>query len=135
MRRAKIRGAFSDLEQEVMEIVWKRGRASADQIRADLAPARELKESTVRTILSRLEEKGHLRHTVAGRSYLYAAAETPEKLAARAVRQIVDKLCSGSVEQLVAGMVTNDLIAPEDLKRLAEKIARARQESQKGDAK
>jgi predicted transcriptional regulator len=86
-------------------------------------------------MLSRLEEKGHLRHTVSGRTFIYSAAEAPENLAIRAVRQIVDKFCAGSVEQLVMGMVSNDLIEPGELKELAGRIARSRAKNQKGENK
>jgi predicted transcriptional regulator len=133
MRKSKIRGAFSDLEQSIMEIVWKRGKASADQVRGDLQPARVLKESTIRTMLSRLEEKGHLRHAVSGRTFIYSAVEAPQSLAIRAVRQIVEKFCAGSVDQLVVGMVTHDLIDEADLRRLASKVAKAR--TRKGETK
>jgi BlaI family transcriptional regulator, penicillinase repressor len=126
MRRPKIRGAFTELEQAVMQVVWERGDASAEQVRQALEPSRVLKESTVRTMLSRLEEKGHLRHAVSGRTFIYSAAEAPENLAIRAVRQIVDKFCAGSVEQLVMGMVSNDLIDPGELKELAGRIAKSR---------
>ncbi len=121
-----------------MDVIWERREASAEQVRLALEPSRILKESTVRTMLSRLEEKGHLRHAVAGRTYLYTAAEAPQNLAIRAVRQIVDKFCAGSVEQLLMGMVSNDLIEPEQLEELAGKIARSRASEKKqkrGDGK
>lgn len=116
-----------------MEIIWKRGKASADDVRQDLEPARSLKESTVRTLLSRLEEKGHLRHTVSGRTFIYSAVELPQSLAIRAVRQIVEKFCAGSVEQLLVGMVSNDLIDAADLRRLAIKARKT--EPRKGETK
>jgi BlaI family transcriptional regulator, penicillinase repressor len=136
MRRSKIRGAFTELEQSLMEIVWKLGEATADQIRQVLEPSRALKESTVRTMLSRLEDKGHLRHAVDGRTFVYSAAEPPQNLAIRAVRQIVDKFCAGSVEQLLVGMVSSDLINPRQLEQLASKIARskANKQNQKGES-
>jgi BlaI family penicillinase repressor len=133
MSRSKIRGAFSDLEQSIMETVWKRGKATADQVRLDLQPARPLKESTIRTMLSRLEAKGHLRHTVSGRTFIYSAVEAPQNLAIRAVRQIVDRFCAGSVEQLLVGMVSNDLIDAADLKRLASKVGKTK--IKRGEAK
>lgn len=111
-----------------MEVVWTRGEATADDVRLALGPKRALKESTIRTILSRLERKRHLRHTVSGRTFVYSATEKPQSLAIRAVRQIVERFCGGSVEQLVAGMVSSELIHPADLKRLADKIAKSRRE-------
>jgi BlaI family penicillinase repressor len=131
MSRSKSHGDFGDVEQALMDIVWKRGKVSADEVRADLLPARALKESTVRTMLSRLEEKGYLNHSVSGRTYIYSAVEAPQHLAIRAVRQIVDKFCAGSVEQLVVGMVSNDLIDPADLRRLADRVAKARTKEKK----
>jgi BlaI family penicillinase repressor len=133
MTRSKLRGAFSDLEQSIMETVWKRGKATADQVRQDLQPTRPLKESTIRTMLSRLEEKGHLSHTVSGRTFIYSAVEAPHNLAIRAVRQIVDKFCAGSVEQHLVGMVGNDLIDAAGLKRLASKVSKTK--TKKGEAK
>jgi predicted transcriptional regulator len=84
-----------------------------------------LKDSTIRTVLKRLEEKGHLKHNVEGRTYVYSSAEPPQNLAIRAVRQIIERFCSGSVEQLVVGMVDQKVLNPDELRRLAQKIATA----------
>lgn len=126
MRQAKPRPAFTDLEQAFMESIWKRGEATADEVRSDLGPKRDLKESTVRTILRRLEDKGHLKHATRGRTFVYRAAEQRENLAMRAVRQIIDRFCAGSAQQLVAGMVAGDLIDPAELRALAARIESAR---------
>jgi BlaI family penicillinase repressor len=122
----KIRSLFTALEQTVMESVWNRGSATAEQVRADLAPKRVLKESTVRTLLKRLEAKGHLRHRVDGRTFVYSSVENPRTLAVRAVKQIIVRFFGGSAEQLVAGMVENDVLDEEQLRRLADEIARER---------
>ena len=81
----------------------------------------------MRTMLRRLEEKGFLTHSVEGRTYLYQAVHGRENVAADAVRTIVDRLCGGSVEQLLVGMVDNDVIEPEELEQLARKIALRKQ--------
>jgi BlaI family transcriptional regulator, penicillinase repressor len=105
-----------------MSSVWRRRSATADQIRQDLAPTRRLKESTVRTLLTRLESKGHLRHTVDGRTYVYSSVDEPRSLAVRAVRQIIERFCAGSAEQLITGMVDNEVLDAKQLRRLAEEI-------------
>ena len=109
-----------------MEIVWQRKAATAEQVRAGLAPKRVLKESTVRTMLKRLEDKGHLRHRVDGRTFVYSSLENPQSFAVRAVKQIIERFCGGSAEQLVAGMVENDVLDENQLRRLADEIERAR---------
>jgi BlaI family penicillinase repressor len=74
--------------------------------------------------LSRLEEKGYARHRVEGRTNVYSGMEAPQNVAAKAVRQIIDRFCGGSVEQLLVGMVANDVVDKQELQRLAQRIAR-----------
>ena len=67
-----LRSLFTDLEQAIMSSVWRRESATAEQVRKDRAPKHKLKESTVRTLLGRLEKKGYLKHEVDGRVYVYS---------------------------------------------------------------
>jgi predicted transcriptional regulator len=105
-----------------MSSIWRRGSATAEQVREDLAAKHKLKESTVRTLLGRLENKGYLKHEVAGRTYVYVSADKPQGFAIRAVRQIIDRFCGGSAEQLIVGMVDNEVLDAEQLRRLAKEI-------------
>lgn len=120
----KSRKALSELEHLLMDFVWSHGPVTAEQVREALASSRPLKDSTIRTVLRRLEEKGYLTHRAEGRTYVYAGVEPPQDVAAGAVRQIIDRLCGGSVEQLLLGLVNNDVVDERELKRLAERIAR-----------
>ena len=113
-----------------MDYVWANPGCTADACREALAASRNLKDSTVRTILRRLEEKGYVTHQAEGRTYLYRAADQRQNVAADAVRGIVDRFCGGSVEQLLVGLVDNDVIDSEELEQLARKIA-LRKEGQK----
>ena len=90
---------LGELEQQVMNLVWLHGPCHAEAIREKLD--RPLKDSTVRTVLRRLEEKGMVRHAVDNRTYIYQAAEQRQQVAAKAVKRIVDWLCAGSVEELL----------------------------------
>jgi predicted transcriptional regulator len=89
-----------------------------------------MKESTARTMLKRLEEKGYVKHRVDGRTNVYSGIDAPQSVAAKAVRQIIDRFCGGSVEQLLVGMVNDDVLDERELERLAQRIAR-----RKGKAK
>jgi BlaI family transcriptional regulator, penicillinase repressor len=115
---------LGDLEREVLQLVWQQGTATADAIQKSLS--RPLKESTVRTVLKRLEEKGHLTHTVDNRTFIYKGAETPGRAAARAVKRIVDRFCGGSVEEVLVGLIDNKVLDRRELQRLADKIAKAK---------
>jgi predicted transcriptional regulator len=109
-----------------MSVVWERGSATGEEVREALATRHPLKESTARTILTRLEEKGYLTHKVDGRTNVYRGVDAPETVAAGAVRQIIERLCGGSVEQLLIGMVDDEVLSERELQRLAQKIARRR---------
>ncbi len=123
------RKPLSELEREVMEVVWSRGRSTADQARQLLETGgRALKDSTVRTILRRLEEKGFVDHEVDGRTYVYRPLVRPRRAAVQAVRQIVDRFCGGSVEELLLGLVDDEVVSREQLQRLTEMISRAEEE-------
>ena len=71
------RKALSPLEHLAMEVVWRLGSASSEDVRVALAERHPMKESTARTILKRLEEKGYLSRRVEGRTNLYRSAEAP----------------------------------------------------------
>jgi BlaI family penicillinase repressor len=115
---------LGDLEREVMQLVWANGPVTAETVRERLD--RRLKESTVRTVLRRLEEKGYVSHTVDGRTYVYHATQPRGRVAAKAVQQIVDWFCNGSVEEVLVGMVDSAMLDQRQLRMLADKIAGAK---------
>ena len=120
---------LSKLEQLLMDHVWAHPDCTADACQQALAAAsRPLKDSTVRTLLHRLEVKGYVTHRVSGRTYIYRASKPRNKVAAQAVRQIVDRFCDGSMEQLLVGMVDNDFLSQHELQQLARRIDLAKKE-------
>lgn len=102
-------------------------RCSVEAVHGAVSRKRALKETTIRTLLRRLELKGYLEHESDGRAYIYRAAEPARSLAARAVRQIIDRLCQGSVEQLVCGMVEAKVLNKHEMDRIEEVLQEARQ--------
>ena len=133
----KNKNPLSPLENKIMQVIWERGTATAEDVRLALAgdvgkktksPSEHkapIKDSTVRTVLRRLEDKGYVKHTVDGRTYVYSPKVESRSVAADAVRNIVDRFCDGSVEDLLVGMVDDELLSADKLKQLAAKIAKA----------
>jgi BlaI family penicillinase repressor len=113
---------LGDLQREVVQVVWANAPVTAETVRERLT--RPLKESTVRTVLRRLEEKGYITHTVNGRTYVYDAAEPRGRVAAKAVGRIVDWVCNGSMEEVLVGMVDSNMINRKQLRMLADRIGR-----------
>ena len=114
---------LTPLEQFIMDWVWEHPGSTADACREGVASRRPLKDSTIRTILRNLEEKGYVRHDVDGRTYVYRATETPRNVAVHAAQQLIQRFCGGSVEDFLVGLVDNQVLEPAQLRRLAEKIA------------
>ncbi len=126
---AAVKSPLTDLENEVMRAVWDSGPCSVEAVHQVVSRDRSLKETTTRTLLRRLEQKGYLQHEAEGRAYIYRAVEPARSLAARAVRQIIDRFCSGSVEELVSGMVDAKVLSKSEMDRLEKFVAGRR----KGD--
>lgn len=116
-----------------MDHVWSNGPVTADACRQALASAWPMKESTVRTVLRRLEAKGYVTHTTEGRTYVYRAAERPASVATRAVQHLIDRFWGGSAEALVAGLVDHAVLSPKQLERLTRRISEAK--AQPGEKK
>jgi predicted transcriptional regulator len=110
-----------------MDYVWEHPGGTAEGCRIGLGPQRALKDSTIRTVLRNLEEKGYVTHDVEGRTFLYRAVETPRNVAVEAAQRLIDQFCGGSVEDFLVGLVDNQVLEPRQLRRLAEKIALRKQ--------
>ena len=124
-----MKAVLTDLEHEVMQVVWKAEPCWVDAVYDVVSRSRDLKETTVRTVLRRLEQKGCLRRESHGRAYVYRTTEPSRSLAARAVRQIIDRFCRGSVEELVTGMMDAKVLSRDEINRLDEFIRRQRKGS------
>jgi predicted transcriptional regulator len=123
MFNVRSRKTPTPLEQFLLDYVWAHPDCTAEKCREGMAGQRRLKDSTVRTILRKLEEKGYVTHKVDGRTFVYRAVDTKRNVAVQAVQQLIDRFCGGSVEELLVGLVDNQVLAPKELQRLAEKIA------------
>lgn len=118
---------LGQLERDILSIIWRCGSVTAERVREELD--RPLKDSTVRTVLRRLEEKGYLAHSVEDRTFIYRPAQSRQRVASRAVKRIVDWFCEGSVEALLVGMVDSKVLDQAELQRLAARITEAQKKS------
>jgi BlaI family transcriptional regulator, penicillinase repressor len=113
---------LTDLQQSVLDFIWANGSATADQVRESLLPKHPLKDSSVRTILRRLEARGYLTHRLEGKSFVYVAKTSASSLAFGTVRRLIERFWAGSAEQFVAGMVDAKVLSEDALQRLARKV-------------
>src|SRR5438128_5532181 len=95
--------ALSRRERQIMDILYRRGRATASDVMADLPG--DPSSSTVRTQLRVLEAKGHVRHEEQGLRYVYVPAVPRHAARKSALRHLVDTFFDGSAEKTVAALL------------------------------
>ena len=120
------RRPLTELQHAILDQLWSNGPATAEQIRGALLPAHRLKDSSVRTLLRRLEARGYVSHRLDGKTFVYQATMAAKRVAAHSVRQIIDRFWSGSVEQFLTGMVDEQILTPTEIARLARKVSHSR---------
>ena len=111
-----------------MDILYRRGHATAAEVMADL-PGRP-SSSTVRTQLRVLEEKGHVRHEEVGLRYVYEPAVRRHAARRSALRHLAETFFDGSAEKVVAAVLGGEVarLSEEDLERIAGLVEKARKE-------
>ncbi|MFO0738792.1 MAG: BlaI/MecI/CopY family transcriptional regulator [Labilithrix sp.] len=118
--------ALTRREREIMDILYRRGRATAHEVLEDLPDPPSY--SAVRALLRLLEERGHVKHTIDGQRYVYAPAVTRGDARKSALTHLVKTFFGGSVEDAVAALVDRSKLSSEELDRLSEIIDRAKKE-------
>ena len=120
--------ALTRRERQIMDILYKRGRATANEVLEDLPGNSHY--STVRTQLRVLEEKGHVTHEEAGVRYVYMPAVPRRAARKSALRHLVDTFFDGSAEQVVAAVLGGEgaRLSDEELDRIAELVDKAKKE-------
>jgi predicted transcriptional regulator len=121
-RRNNSTHPLTDLQQAILDYVWTNGPVTAEAIREGLERAHPLKDSSIRTLLRRLEARGLLTHRTEGKTFLYTATLPPQQVAAGALRHIIHRFFAGSVEDMLVGMVDQKVLSAADLERLARKV-------------
>lgn len=116
------RRPLTELQQAILDFVWAKKTATSEEIREGLRARYPLKDSSVRTLLRRLEARGYVSHDVEGKVFVYRATVAARSVAARAVQHIIDRFCAGSVEQFLIGMVDERVLSVRELERLARKV-------------
>jgi BlaI family penicillinase repressor len=123
--RNTTRRPLTDLQQAILDYIWTHGPSTSEQVREGLLARHPLKDSSIRTLLRRLEERGYLTHGTEGKVFVYSATTHRTSVAARAVKQIIDRFWAGSAEQFLAGMVDEKVLSAGEIRRLAKKVGKS----------
>lgn len=118
-----MKGSLSRRERQIMYLLYARGKATAEEIREELPG--NIGNSTVRTLLSILEEKGFLTHETEGKRFNYQPTRPKEEVGTEALRDVVSTFFANSASLAVAALIEDGsgTLSPEEYARLADLIA------------
>ncbi len=121
-------GRLSRRERQIMDILYREGKASAADVRERMEDAPGY--SAVRAMLRVLEEKGHVKHQADGLKYVYVPTVARNKAKRTAVQHLLTTFFNGSPEQIVAALldVSATRLTREELDRMSEMIEKAKKE-------
>ena len=128
MARKSKKPALGRLELQIMQVIWKRGSSTVNEVQAALKS--QLAYTTVQTVMNILARKGKLSRQLQGRAYLYSAKISETRALGQSVRDLIDRMFSGSSEQLVMSLLKNRQIDPRKLEQLTERFNREEESGQ-----
>jgi len=119
------RHQLTELQLAILRILWARGEATVLDIWEALHAERGLAQTTVATMLSRLERRGVVTRRAQARQYHYRAAVTEAEVQHSMVGELTERLFDGDVTALMQHLLSANDVTPGDLARIREMIARA----------
>lgn len=126
--------SLTELQLEIMNILWERGEATVTDVRRAMQPSRTLAHTTVATLLSRMEKKGVVTHRSQGRQYVYLPAVQAREMRRSLVNEftnVADRLFDGGIADVVTHLLAEREVDAQDLARVRELIE-AKEEELRG---
>lgn len=109
---------LTDLQLAVMRVLWQRGEANVVEIWEALRPERGLAQTTVATLLSRLDKRGVVSHRREARQFVYRPAVTEPQVRRVMVRELTARLFDGDVTALVSHLLSGREVSAGDLAKV-----------------
>lgn len=118
----------TELELEILKVLWDAGPLSGRQIRDRLATVRELTYTSVMTVLGIMEEKRYVTRKRVGGNYVYSARLSREAASGRMLRDLVDRVFGGSAATAMLNLLEASDVDADELRQLRELIQRKAKE-------
>jgi BlaI family penicillinase repressor len=117
--------SLTDLQLAIMRILWDRAEATVLDVQNRLRPERDLAQTTIATLLSRLEKRGVVEHRLDGRQFVYRPLITEQDVRGSMVSELTELLFNGSSAALMSHLLRSRDMNPGDLDRVKRMIAEA----------
>jgi BlaI family transcriptional regulator, penicillinase repressor len=123
---------LADLQMAIMQVLWERGEATVGEVRDDLAGSRPLAYTTIGTMLAKMERNGQVAHRTEGRANIYRPLVEKEQVSRSMTGELLKRLFSGDVADMVCHLLDECEVSPEELARLKRLIRQKEQELKDG---
>ena len=127
MAKKTQRPPLSDGQVEMMNVIWDRGEVTVGEVWETLSGRRGVSRNTVQTTMTRLEEKGWLKHRTVGQTFIYQAAQPRSSALGQMVARLVDNAFDGSAEGLVMALLQGRGVSASEARRIQKMIKDARE--------
>jgi predicted transcriptional regulator len=126
---------LSDAQLEIMQVIWDRGEATVAEVWRAIGRQRPVARNTVLTTITRLEEKGWVRHRSVGNTFVYAAVHPRQTVQASMALKLIDAAFEGSAAGLVMTLLEGGRLPEEEAERIRAMLQQARSKRSKGPRK
>lgn len=125
----KKRSPLSPLELEVMNVIWDLGETTSGEIVEAFHRIRPLAPTTIRTVMTKIEEKGYLQRVpTTERALRYRPSAPREAVASQSLQQLVTRLFGGSSKLAIAQLLTDETVDSAELEEIQKMIRRRKKE-------
>ncbi len=114
----------TELELEILKVLWRLGPATVRQIRDELAAVRDLAYTTVMTMMTIMDTKGYVKRVKDGRSFIYEATYQEQKASRNMLQDVVDRLFGGSTKAVMQHLLETSELDDEELNQIRQIINR-----------
>jgi len=122
-KAAHSRPELSDLELEIMNVVWELGACTSAEVIDAVRKTRRLADTTIRTVLSNIRKKGYIEQVPSmQRGYRFRPTVDREKVARRSLKKLIGNLFDGSARGAIMQLIGDESIADSDLKEIRKLI-------------
>ena len=104
---------LSNLQINILDILWENGSLSVQEIKRLLEPQRQLAQTSIATILTRLEKQGFVKYNKQGRKYIYSANIAKYEVQDNSIDSLLKNLFKGSKASLVSHLLAEELTVVE----------------------
>jgi BlaI family transcriptional regulator, penicillinase repressor len=116
--KQKVGRQLTPLELQIMKVLWEFGPSTVVTVQENLSERPKLAYTTVQTMLNVLHRKGHVKRKLYGKAFEYEALLSKENASSSAIRDMVDRVFGGSVEDLLMSLLKSKELNPKKLAKL-----------------